>query len=150
MTAGIPTIVYKVWDRTPGYRTHWSGPTDPGFIAWLQDTVDIPQGKIHEHTLYQPNHNLINHLAFEIYRMRKDLQASFPDPLGRERIAYARWFMEWANQQQLSPAYYDRVEKAVLRREKPARIFAIPEIKPSRCQLDLRPLHRQATSLPTV
>lgn len=40
----------------------------------------------------------ITRLALAVYRQRPDLQRAFPDILGRDRLEYARWFVNWGRE----------------------------------------------------
>jgi glycosyltransferase involved in cell wall biosynthesis len=54
-------------------------------LAWLNEpTDDAPS-----------NQPLVTHLALALYKQRSDLQQTFPDVLGRDRVEYVRWFVNW-------------------------------------------------------
>ena len=53
------------------------------FLAWLNEPVD------------EASHGqaLLTRLALAVYQRRPDLQRAFPDVMGRDRIHFARWFV---------------------------------------------------------
>lgn len=50
------------------------------FFSWLNEPVDNKSSE-----------RIITRLHMELYRLRKDLHAAFPDPLGRDRAAFRNW-----------------------------------------------------------
>jgi glycosyltransferase involved in cell wall biosynthesis len=113
----LPKAVYAIWANNGGYASRWASPDDPAFIQWLQSRVRIPRSKVDE-KMTTTTTALINQFAFDLYRMDRTLQARFPDPFGADRLAYARWFVAWAREQQIPTAYTQSVEQALAHEER--------------------------------
>jgi glycosyltransferase involved in cell wall biosynthesis len=54
-------------------------------LAWLNEPIESTPS-------HQP---LVTRLALAVYQQRPDIQRAFPDVLGRDRLEYVRWFVNW-------------------------------------------------------
>lgn len=63
-------------------------PMSDDFLAWCDAPADEDPIPVVEPTL--------TNLALYIYHIRPDLQEAFPDVFGKDRIGFARWFVNYA------------------------------------------------------
>jgi glycosyltransferase involved in cell wall biosynthesis len=92
----IPDAARSLWREWEAGDPSWN-PFDASsgnhfvasLLAWLNEPVDGGSSS-------QPP---VTRLALALYRQRSDLQRIFPDVLGRDRVEYARWFVNWGRDQ---------------------------------------------------
>jgi len=65
----------------------------PALLAWLNEPVDAQKP-------------LLTHLALGVYQQQPALQQLFPDVLGRDRVAYARWYVSSVEEAFQVDAYF--------------------------------------------
>jgi Sulfotransferase domain len=88
---GADRVKYLLWVLQNGLHEHKFEPIfvqrfREHFLAWVNDPApDVPQSP-------QPL-LLITRLAAHLYRTRADLQQTFTDPFGKQRIDYVTWFV---------------------------------------------------------
>lgn len=83
----IPDAARHVWRKFETSDSMWNpfaGKSDDAFLrellAWLSEPVDGAKP-------------LITRLALAVHQQQVGLQARFPDVLGHDRVAYARWYV---------------------------------------------------------
>jgi glycosyltransferase involved in cell wall biosynthesis len=92
----IPDVARTLWRELEADDRSWN-PFDTSsgdrfvtnLLAWLNEPVG-------EESPRQP---LVTRLALILYKERSDLPRIFPDVLGRDRIEYVRWFVNWGRDQ---------------------------------------------------
>ncbi len=105
----IPQIVAQFYISIENCFQRWPQPasTDGAgrFFAWLNAPAEAdPFGSS------QP---LITNLAAYLYQMRVDVQKAFPDPFGKDRAAFADWFVTYAGQEfNLPDAFLEPVHQS--------------------------------------
>mgnify|MGYP000343350357 CR=1 FL=1 len=84
----IPDAARYLWREIEIQDPTWNPFSDAAdgefvnrLIAWLNEPVDDNAGP------------LITRLALGIHQQQSDLRKAFPDVLGRDRVAYARWYV---------------------------------------------------------
>ncbi len=85
----LPDVARALWRRVEVSDPAWEPPGVaagkefiPALLDWLNEPVDDSR--------VLP----ITRLAMEVYHRRPDVQRVFPDVLGRDRVGFARWFVE--------------------------------------------------------
>ncbi len=91
---GEDRVEYVIWFIRSGSAEH---NLDPVFIKPLQESLlawcDMPA----EEDPYRPDAEpILTNLALYIYHIRPDLTDAFPDVFGKDRLAFARWFVQHA------------------------------------------------------
>jgi hypothetical protein len=89
---GIPIarLLVRLWfDLAPAARRRWHNPRRTGsgsFFSWLNSPAEAdPASGTPLAT--------ISELAAYLYSIRPDIQASFPDLFGKDRLAFIEWFI---------------------------------------------------------
>jgi len=88
----IPDVARTLWREFEINDPSWS-PFDVTssrqFLTDLLTWLNEPMGGA---SSSQP---LVTRLALAVHQQRPDLQRAFPDVLGRDRLEYVRWFVNW-------------------------------------------------------
>lgn len=113
----VAPVFRQIWARTKGYTRYWSTPHrvdgPDSFFNWLQSPVKIPSLRVQTGKPGSGEPIMLNNLALEVYRLRRDCQQQFPDPFGLDQRAFAHWFTAWARAEKIAPPFYQQVEKAL-------------------------------------
>jgi hypothetical protein len=91
----IPALVRGLYDELGGERFGDPFAVGPGsFAAWLREPADA-------------RWPAVSRLWMELHARRADLRAAYPDPLGADRFAFARWTRETGAREHGLPATLD-------------------------------------------
>jgi glycosyltransferase involved in cell wall biosynthesis len=88
----IPDAARALWREFESNDPSWcpfDTTSDVQFLTNLLTWLNEPMGGTPSH---QP---LVTRLALAVYQQRPDIQRAFPDVLGRDRLEYVRWFVNW-------------------------------------------------------
>ena len=88
----MPDAARALWREFESNDPSWcpfDTTSDVQFLTNLLTWLNEPMGGTPSH---QP---LVTRLALAVYQQRSDIQRAFPDVLGRDRLEYVRWFVNW-------------------------------------------------------
>ena len=119
----IPDVLRQIWRHTKVHEVNWPEPrqTDDGnaFLHWLNEPDDVFTLHLGEHigiAATADGQPRLTNLAMAVYRLRPDCQERFPNPIARDRTAFARWFVdEAAPELELDPYFVEPLSTPLVR-----------------------------------
>lgn len=107
----VPPIVTMLYYSADHFADTWPDPYDTqpanSFFAWLNAPADADP--------LQSAAPVVSNLAFHIYQTRIDLKEGFPDPFVRQREAFVKWFLAYAQREYELPDTFLEAARASLR-----------------------------------
>jgi glycosyltransferase involved in cell wall biosynthesis len=120
----IADIFRQIYRATDSEGHRWPNPFaqagDDTFCEWLNQPAD-QNGN---------SPRLITNLSLEIYRLRPDLQAAFPDINGRDRLRFANWFIIDAQRQHTLDEHFIQPIREAVAVSFESNLAATPETTP--------------------